>query len=127
MCGPSTRRPTDSSFVTSPSPNVKQEVLGADLSGDAMNLARRGGLRPVLRLVLVALWTLVCITVLWIGRLALVVAPKGRPRWRSRVVRRWARGLGALVGMRVTVRGPVPRSPFFLVANHLSYVDILLL
>ena len=127
MYGPSTRRHTDSSFVTSPTSDVKQEILGADLSHDVVNLARHGGLRPFLRLGLVALWTLVCITVLWIGRLALVALPKRRPRWRSWVVRRWARGLGALIGMRVTVTGPVPRAPFFLVANHLSYIDIILL
>jgi 1-acyl-sn-glycerol-3-phosphate acyltransferase len=29
--------------------------------------------------------------------------------------------------MRVTVHGPAPASPFFLVTNHLSYVDIVLL
>jgi len=113
--------------VTFPSSNVKHEVLGADLSRDVAQFARHGGPRPFVRLVLVALWTLGCITILWAGRLALLVAPKRWPRWRSCVVRRWARGLAALVGMEVTIKGPIPQPPFFLVANHLSYVDIILL
>jgi 1-acyl-sn-glycerol-3-phosphate acyltransferase len=39
----------------------------------------------------------------------------------------WSRGLCRIFGVRVTTRGEVPRPPFLLVSNHLSYVDIVAL
>lgn len=39
----------------------------------------------------------------------------------------WGRSLAAIVGMRIRVEGRPPRPPFFLVANHLSYVDIIVI
>ncbi|MEW6072331.1 MAG: lysophospholipid acyltransferase family protein [Planctomycetota bacterium] len=48
-------------------------------------------------------------------------------RWRSGCFRAWGRGSLALLGVRVEVEGSPPRPPFFLVTNHLSYLDIALL
>jgi 1-acyl-sn-glycerol-3-phosphate acyltransferase len=40
----------------------------------------------------------------------------------------WGRGMTALLGVRVRCRGPLPVAPVFVVtANHLSYLDILVL
>jgi 1-acyl-sn-glycerol-3-phosphate acyltransferase len=39
----------------------------------------------------------------------------------------WARGVTRLIGMRVHLAGHSPKPPFLLVANHLSYVDIVVL
>lgn len=61
------------------------------------------------------------------GNTASLVRPAWRERWLARMVRTWARGLGRVAGMRVHVIGSRPARPFFLVANHLSYVDIVLL
>ena len=65
------------------------------------------------------------------GGLAVIRRVRGRPvstgHWRTRIFRRWARGVAALVGLRVEVRGVPPRPPFILVSNHLSYVDVILL
>ena len=44
--------------------------------------------------------------------------------WRQLCFRLWAHGFARIAGMSVEVIGPVPRPPFFLVTNHLSYVDI---
>ena len=49
------------------------------------------------------------------------------PRWRARVFHLWARVITRALGMKVTIEGGPPPSPFLLVANHLSYVDIVLL
>ncbi len=45
---------------------------------------------------------------------------------RKFILTSWARSLAVLVGMRINVEGQPPRPPFFLVANHLSYIDIIL-
>lgn len=39
----------------------------------------------------------------------------------------WGYGLAWIFGMRIRVSGTPPRAPFFLVTNHISYADILLL
>jgi len=46
---------------------------------------------------------------------------------RNRVFRFWARSLCRLFGMKVRVEGEPPRGRFFLISNHVSYVDITLL
>ena len=43
--------------------------------------------------------------------------------WRQLCFRLWARGFARIAGMSIEVIGSVPRPPFFLVANHLSYMD----
>lgn len=45
-------------------------------------------------------------------------------RWKNIMLKLWARtGLGIL-GVRLKVSGSVPKPPFYLVSNHLSYLDI---
>ena len=44
--------------------------------------------------------------------------------WRQLLFRFWARGFARIAGMKIEVIGPVPKPPFFLVSNHLGYVDI---
>ena len=48
-------------------------------------------------------------------------------RWRTQFFSAWSRGLCRILGMRIDVRGRPPQPPFFLVANHLGYIDVLLL
>jgi 1-acyl-sn-glycerol-3-phosphate acyltransferase len=47
--------------------------------------------------------------------------------WRQLIFRLWAKGFIKLCGAKIHVSGRPPRPPFFLVSNHLSYVDIPLL
>lgn len=47
-----------------------------------------------------------------------------RQYWRQLCFRTWARGFARLAGMKIEVIGPVPKPPFFLVCNHLGYMDI---
>jgi 1-acyl-sn-glycerol-3-phosphate acyltransferase len=61
------------------------------------------------------------------GMWALARSPDRRHRWRTRTVKRWARGVCRIAGAELSVAGPVPEAPFFLVANHLGYVDIVVL
>ena len=86
-----------------------------------------GRLRAAARAGLACFWSGLLLLVWILGSLPVLVIPRARVRWRHRIVRTWARGLCRLVGMRRTVRGTPPRAPFFLVSNHLGYMDIILL
>ena len=48
-------------------------------------------------------------------------------QWRARALSAWARRIVPVLGMRMTVEGPVPAAPFVLVTNHLGYIDIVVL
>lgn len=52
---------------------------------------------------------------------------RARQRTRNWLFRTWSRCCLRVMGCRLSVEGEVPRAPFFLVANHLSYIDILVL
>ena len=52
---------------------------------------------------------------------------KRRARWQSAILRAWSRGIRSVIGMRTSVIGQPPGSTGLFVANHLSYVDIVLI
>jgi 1-acyl-sn-glycerol-3-phosphate acyltransferase len=70
-----------------------------------------------------AAWALLLVSQL-LGKL---LGHDRRQRLRNWVFRTWARRVTATLGMRIAVRGEAPRPPFFLVSNHLGYLDIMLL
>ncbi|MEA2690720.1 MAG: hypothetical protein QOJ16_107 [Acidobacteriota bacterium] len=83
----------------------------------------RGALRiPVLGLVILGGFPLVLL-----GRLLLGAAPRARARFTARFFSGWARLALWLLNVRVETSGVAPRPPFLLVANHLSYLDVLVL
>lgn len=90
-----------------------------------MTLRQR--LRASLRLVAVGLFTGLAGLALMIGLPFARLFPEAHARWVARIFRIWARLFLRNMGARVTVRGEPPKAPFFLVSNHLSYVDIPLL
>lgn len=49
------------------------------------------------------------------------------PAKRAAIARRWHAAMARILGMRATISGTPPRGAFLLVANHLGYVDVLLL
>ncbi|MBK6425705.1 MAG: 1-acyl-sn-glycerol-3-phosphate acyltransferase [Blastocatellia bacterium] len=61
------------------------------------------------------------------GDVVLANRPATRRDWRAWCMRRWARAAVRAAGVQVHLRGPVPEAPFLLVANHLSYIDIIVL
>lgn len=93
----------------------------------AASVVRGGRFIGALRVIAIALWTLLLFLTWALGSVPLLLFPRQRIRWRHRVVRAWARALASIVGMRIAIRGTPPGAPFFLVTNHLSYVDIILL
>jgi len=79
------------------------------------------------RVLLAAIWTVPCYLT-WAGGalLTLPFRPAAR-RWNSLTIRTWSSGLLVIFGIRIVISGKAPAPPFFLVANHLSYLDILVL
>ena len=46
---------------------------------------------------------------------------------RRRLLRAWGYCFAFVAGLRITVKGPPPKPPFYMVCNHLSYLDMLVL
>jgi 1-acyl-sn-glycerol-3-phosphate acyltransferase len=49
------------------------------------------------------------------------------PARRAAIARRWHAAMARILGLRATIVGEPPSGAFLLVANHLGYVDVLLL
>lgn len=48
-------------------------------------------------------------------------------KWRNKSLTTWGKLAAKTFSIRVNIEGEVPEPPFFLVSNHLSYVDIIVL
>ncbi len=70
------------------------------------------------------LWTAGVYTTVMIVRTLMVFAPSSALGVRSALLSLWGRGIVRLLGGTIQVSGEPPRRPFFLVSNHLSYLDI---
>jgi 1-acyl-sn-glycerol-3-phosphate acyltransferase len=53
--------------------------------------------------------------------------PARRSRWRARMFRSWSAAILKVIGLRFEISGVAPQAPFYLVSNHLGYLDILVL
>jgi 1-acyl-sn-glycerol-3-phosphate acyltransferase len=56
-----------------------------------------------------------------------ILSPKLARKWRGILFKAWADVSVFLMGIKVKVRGRIPKPPFIMTANHLSYVDIIVL
>lgn len=71
-----------------------------------------------------ALWTLLCTIQVAFAKVALRPWPEAAWRWRGRWMRRWGLGFRHVLSIDLRVDGEPPPEPFFLVSNHLGYLDI---
>ena len=76
--------------------------------------------------VLIAL-TVALYPLLVAAMILLLPAPQARLRSRNAIFHLWSRLCLRVLGGRLIVDGRPPTAPFFLVSNHLSYIDILVL
>ncbi len=84
-------------------------------------------LRVLLRVPAIALVSLLAAGALVVVRPLVLVAAHRQLAVRNAIFLWWGRTICRLMGMRVEVEGEAPRGRFFLVANHVSYVDVVLL
>ncbi len=83
--------------------------------------------RALFRLLLAVPATLFAYSWALIASLVLAPWPRARARQQGRAYQAWSRSLCRIFRIRVRATGSPPKPPFFLVANHLSYADILVL
>jgi 1-acyl-sn-glycerol-3-phosphate acyltransferase len=83
--------------------------------------------RTALRLAGLTAWSAVGALLVAGGWLAAGWSARGRSAWRRRVLHWWARGSAHILGMTIEARGDAPAGPALLVANHLGYLDVVLL
>jgi 1-acyl-sn-glycerol-3-phosphate acyltransferase len=82
-------------------------------------------LRVIIRIILLSLMTITLYIPWLIGKYLLLPFSGVRREWRKVIVCGWARLAAKIIGMRIIIEGNPPRPPFFLVCNHLSYIDII--
>jgi 1-acyl-sn-glycerol-3-phosphate acyltransferase len=83
-------------------------------------------LRLPARAAALAAWTVACLAALGLG--ALPALAVGRlARLRARAQHGWSKGVCRILGVRLRVTGRPPTGGCLLVANHLSYVDVIVL
>ena len=69
-----------------------------------------------------------CLYLVWFcGAGVVLLSSNASRKWRAVAFRAWARAVARVAGMRICARGAPPRGAFFLVSNHLSYMDVVAL
>ncbi|MBX7255812.1 MAG: 1-acyl-sn-glycerol-3-phosphate acyltransferase [Candidatus Hydrogenedentes bacterium] len=84
-------------------------------------------LRVGWRMLALAVWTLSLFSLRLVSKMLGLYSLSLDQRTTRRLLYRWAGGVARIVNMKLEVRGTPPSPPFYLVTNHLSYIDVLLL
>ena len=77
-------------------------------------------IRAAIRFALFVVSTLALYAIWFVGNILI----PNRIYWRQLVFGTWTRSFVRISGMNIEVIGKPPRPPFFLVSNHLSYLDM---
>jgi 1-acyl-sn-glycerol-3-phosphate acyltransferase len=75
------------------------------------------------KLFLICLSTVFFYLIIVIGLFFSLIGFKGR-KWSAFFLSVWGSTICKIIGLSIEVKGEAPKPPFFLVSNHLSYVDI---
>lgn len=81
-------------------------------------------LRILYRLSAIFIYTILTHGIYLIGYLLRNLFNKPTASWRNRFMLVWSRGMSRILSMQTKVVGTPPEPPFFLVSNHLGYIDI---
>lgn len=87
----------------------------------------RDKLRVTRRLLLAVLWTLPFCVARFVDMLLGLASRRLENAVRRYGFRFWGWGLAWIFGWRITIEGPRPKDPFFLVTNHFTYFDVLII
>jgi 1-acyl-sn-glycerol-3-phosphate acyltransferase len=78
----------------------------------------------LLKIISLIICTLLAYSMYAAGLLFIKMSGKHYERWRNQIMRFWGKASARILSMKVEVEGTPPSPPFFLVSNHLSYIDI---
>ncbi len=81
-------------------------------------------IRALLRLPAIAVTTVSLYLLFLAGSLPLKLVNRNTENWRHKCTKSWGRAILAIAGVEIHREGRAPKEPFFLVSNHLSYLDI---
>jgi len=81
-------------------------------------------LRASLRLFSLIIYTLTTFGIFLVGHFFLWLFKVRYEPWRNLFMRTWAQGVAFIFNIQVDAVGTPPKAPFFIVANHMSYLDI---
>ncbi len=115
--------------TTAPEPTQATATQAAEPRRDFI-LARHGAiarLRAVRRALSMVLVTALTCVAWGIGASCLFWSRERRHGWRRILMRQWCRFGCVALGVRVRTHGVLPKDAQYLVANHLGYLDILVL
>lgn len=82
-------------------------------------------IKAVGKIIALIVFTLSSYAVYLVGYFFIRIAGKPTKSWRNLYTKNWARGSAFIMSVKIKTEGTPPEPPFFLVANHLSYLDIL--
>lgn len=82
-------------------------------------------IRSVFRVALILIFTLVSYFFYWIAYGLINLLGLNYQPLRNAYMRFWSRGMAFILNIRIKIIGTPPKAPFFLVSNHLSYIDII--
>ncbi len=77
-----------------------------------------------IKVFLFPLITLICYLLYLVGYLFIKVFRMRYEYWRNKCMALWGRMVIKLFSMEIRLEGTPPKPPFFIVSNHLSYLDI---
>lgn len=81
----------------------------------------------VVKIFSLILYTGTTFSIYFIGLLFLRLFNIRYEPWRNLFMQTWARGTALIFNIHITVEGTPPKPPFFVVSNHLGYLDIVVL
>jgi 1-acyl-sn-glycerol-3-phosphate acyltransferase len=84
-------------------------------------------MRAYFKFFVVIVWVIVCFSFRLIGFLCKPFSIRSDHWFRQKAFVWASAGICSIVGMRIRIIGPPPEAPFFLVSNHLSFLDVFLL
>ena len=84
-------------------------------------------LRAILRIIGIGAGTVALLAMWGIAWFGCLGSSRRAVRLRSWIVNRWGKMVARVMGMSISVEGTPPAPPFILVANHVSYVDAILI
>lgn len=82
-------------------------------------------LRASVKVVGTVLYTLFTYSIYLIGYALISIIRIRKEPWRNLFMRVWSIGVSRILNIQIKTIGNPPKAPFFLVSNHLSYVDII--